>query len=119
VPPGSLSFATDFALDLLLLDAAQGWAGQHLLQEFDAFLAQDKNGTLQITLQTYLDENMDLARTSARLHIHRNTLRYRLDKIGAALKLDLGSVDQLLQLFVTLRLYSLQQASCEKAGPAQ
>lgn len=119
VPPGSLSFATGFALDLLLLEAAQGWAGQHLLQEYDSFLAQDRNGTLQKTLETYLTENMDLARTSARLHIHRNTLRYRLDKIGAALKLDLGSVDQLLQLFVTLRLYSLTQAGRSKAGAAR
>ncbi|ANG63874.1 hypothetical protein A8C75_16250 [Marinobacterium aestuarii] len=105
--PASLSFATESALDLLLLDAAEGWAGQHLLREFEAFLLQDKNGSLQQTLEAYLAENMDLARTSARLHIHRNTLRYRLDKIGTLLQLDLGSVDQLLQLFVTLRLYSL------------
>nr|WP_158651832.1 sugar diacid recognition domain-containing protein [Marinobacterium profundum] len=105
--PASLSFATESALDLLLLDAAEGWAGQHLLREFEAFLTQDKNGSLQQTLEAYLAENMDLARTSARLHIHRNTLRYRLDKIGTLLQLDLGSVDQLLQLFVTLRLYSL------------
>lgn len=107
----ALSFATESALDLLLLDAAEGWAGQYLLREFEAFLAGDRNGTLQKTLETYLDENMDLARTAARLHIHRNTLRYRLDKTGTALQLDLGSVDQLLQLFVTLRLYSLRKAA--------
>ncbi|MCP8687315.1 sugar diacid recognition domain-containing protein [Marinobacterium sedimentorum] len=109
--PASLSFATESALDLLLLEAAEGWAGQHLLREFEAFLQQDKNGSLQLTLEAYLAENMDLARTSARLHIHRNTLRYRLDKIGTLLQLDLGSVDQLLQLFVTLRLYGLSQSA--------
>jgi carbohydrate diacid regulator len=109
--PASLSFATESALDLLLLEAAEGWAGQHLLREFEAFLQQDRNGSLQQTLEAYLAENMDLARTSARLHIHRNTLRYRLDKIGSLLQLDLGSVDQLLQLFVTLRLYGLRQSA--------
>ncbi|UTW12090.1 sugar diacid recognition domain-containing protein [Marinobacterium rhizophilum] len=109
-PAGRLSFAADVALDLLLLDGAQGWAGRQLLHAFDSFLAQDKNGALQKTLETYLAENMDLARTAAQLHIHRNTLRYRLDKIGTLLQLDLGRVDQLLQLLVTLRLHSLRRA---------
>lgn len=33
------------------------------------------------TLETYLDTDGDVNETSARLHIHRNTLRYRLEKL--------------------------------------
>ncbi len=40
-----------------------------------------KGTELLKTLETYFDTDCDINETSARLHIHRNTLRYRLDKV--------------------------------------
>lgn len=103
-PPRQYCEAGDFALDLLLFEARNSWAATHLTAMLDRLKAQDRQGVLERTLEAYLDENLDFGRTSERLHIHRNTLRYRLDKIGAALDVDLGRSDDLLRLVAALRL---------------
>ncbi|MBR3279624.1 MAG: helix-turn-helix domain-containing protein, partial [Lachnospiraceae bacterium] len=40
------------------------------------------------TLFAYLYERNDLNRSAARLHIHRNTMRYRMEKICQLLHID-------------------------------
>ena len=41
------------------------------------------------TLKTYIESEFDKKRTSEKLHIHRNTLQYRLDRIEPMLQLEL------------------------------
>jgi sugar diacid utilization regulator len=41
-----------------------------------------KGTDLLKTLETYLETNCDIHETTAKLHIHRNTLRYRLEKLN-------------------------------------
>ncbi|NVK44206.1 MAG: helix-turn-helix domain-containing protein [Oceanospirillaceae bacterium] len=101
--------AGEFALDLLLFEARNSWAGKRLVEVFERLRAQDRQGGLEKTLNTYLEEQLDFGRTTERLHIHRNTLRYRLDKISSALALDLGRPDDLLQLVVAQRLDGLRR----------
>lgn len=52
-------------------------------------------GAIQ-TLQTYLDAGQNIGETAARLHVHRNTVRYRIDRILEVLDVDLGDPEQRL-----------------------
>ncbi len=54
-------------------------------------LAADDRGELEHTLRTLIGARLDRTATSATLHIHRNTLAYRLKRIEQFTGLDLGS----------------------------
>jgi sugar diacid utilization regulator len=47
-----------------------------------AALTQNGSGALMETLRTYLDSDLDVARTAEALYVHPNTVRYRLRRIG-------------------------------------
>ena len=48
------------------------------------------------TLQTYLDSGQNIGETAARLHVHRNTVRYRIDRILEVLEVDFNDPEQRL-----------------------
>ena len=45
------------------------------------------------TLETFLDEDANVARTAERLFTHRHTIRYRLDRVRELVGLDVSSTD--------------------------
>ena len=45
------------------------------------------------TLESFLDEDGSVARTSERLFTHRHTIRYRLERVRELTGLDVGSTD--------------------------
>ena len=63
------------------------------------------NPDLLKTVRTYLDEDLDRRRTAAALHVHPNTLDYRLKRVADLTGLDLGTTDglRLLAAAVTVR----------------
>jgi hypothetical protein len=65
-------------------------------------LAVDDHGELAHTLQTLIGCRLDRTATSAALHIHRNTLAYRLKRIEEITGLDLGSPRDLACVYVAL-----------------
>src|SRR5947209_8584557 len=48
---------------------------------------------LVLTLESFLDEDGSVARTSERLFTHRHTIRYRLERVRELTGLDVGSTD--------------------------
>lgn len=89
----------------LTTDAARD-AVRHLLAPLDA-LGTAKSATAVATLHAYLDEQGSLVRAAKRLHIHRNAVVYRLERI-TALGLDLTDADNrfALQMACRARLLS-------------
>lgn len=71
-------------------------------------LYDEENGTdYYRTLKTYCANNYRSAKTATDLHIHRNTLLYRLERLAELFSLDL-SEDRLLQeLCLSFRIYEL------------
>jgi len=61
-------------------------------------------GHLLKTLETFLNHDAHPSKTCAALFIHRNSLNYRLRKIEALLRLDLGTVDGQSTCLFALRL---------------
>ncbi len=59
------------------------------------------------TLQIYLNENGNLKSTADKLFIHTNTLRNRLKRIENVLQIDLQNNNDLLDLLVTLKIYTM------------
>jgi len=64
-------------------------------QTYDKLLAYDeeKGGELVHTLEKYLECNFSRTLTAQKLHIHRNTLNYRLQKINELLGQDVDRID--------------------------
>lgn len=62
---------------------------------------------LVATLRTWLDELGDMQATAAALHIHRNTLRYRLERIAEIGGIDLADPEARFAAMLELRLTGL------------
>jgi PucR C-terminal helix-turn-helix domain len=65
-------------------------------------LAQDDHGELAHTLRALIGCRLDRTATSSELHIHRNTLAYRLKRIEEITGLDLGSPRDLTSVYAAL-----------------
>lgn len=69
--------------------------------------SKGKNREFIETLNTYIKNNMNVKVTAEKLHVHPNTLHYRLNRIQKILNCDFGDSHQLLNLQMALELYSL------------
>ena len=64
----------------------------------------NRNAELVDTLDAYFACHGNLSQTAGRLHIHRNTLTYRLERIAAITQLDLDDPDARFSLQLALKL---------------
>lgn len=71
----------------------------------------DHGADLTHVLRVFLDNDRSMARTSEELFIHRNTLRYRLERIQDITQLDLSIPD--VRLVASLSLRMLDKATQE------
>lgn len=79
-----------------------------LTSYYETLVAYDKSGELQATLEVYIEQNDELNETAHKLHIHRNTLRYRLEKIATVTGKDPRKTKDLLTLHISKLLYQLK-----------
>jgi DNA-binding PucR family transcriptional regulator len=85
-----------------------------MLQPLTDYDARRKTHLLH-TLDVYLDENGAFRRTAARLDVHLNTLRGRLERIREVCQVDLASARARLGLQFALEIY--RYARPERIGP--
>ncbi len=74
------------------------------LAEYD----QRQGADLIKTLDAYFNHLGNLRASSEALHVHRNTLLYRLDRVEELTGLDLKDVNQRLNLYVALQAHLLR-----------
>jgi len=67
----------------------------------------NKNAELVETLEAFFECHGNLSQTATRLHIHRNTLTYRLEQIASITQLDLNDPDARFSLQFALKLRPL------------
>lgn len=79
------------------------WRKAQVSQPIHLLKQEDAKGILIKTLIVFFAQNCDLAQTCAELHIHRNTLRYRLDKIEHITRLKINNIDEKTQLYLALK----------------
>jgi carbohydrate diacid regulator len=100
--PGQRYFSYyDLALPVLLSGLERGWQAEQLRAP-TARLARDKSrAMLRQTIDAWFAHNENSAATANALHIHRNTLDYRLRRIGELTGLDLARSEDRLRLYVS------------------
>lgn len=67
-------------------------------------MADSTTSPLYQTLRVYLENHLNLTKTSEDLFIHRSTLLYRLDKIQNILHSDYSNPEELLYLMLSFRI---------------
>lgn len=93
------------ALPVLLSGLGSGWQATQLKLPIARLRAQDKSKELlQRTLEAWFTHDGHPAATAEALHIHRNTLDYRLRRIGEITGLDLGRLEDRFLLYVSALL---------------
>lgn len=80
-----------------------------ILEPIDA-LGPEQGQTALETLRVYLDSQCSITSTASELHIHRNTVRYRINRIFELLDVDRNDPDQLLLLQLACRARSPDRA---------
>ncbi|KFA96266.1 MULTISPECIES: sugar diacid recognition domain-containing protein [Vibrio] len=100
----AVMFYQDRKLSVLISSIKQDpWRATQLKAPIEKLMAADSKQVLLKTLSTFFAQNCDLAQTCESLHIHRNTLRYRLDKIQQETNLDINKLDDKIQLYLALK----------------
>lgn len=95
----------DLSLPVLLSGLGSGWQAEQLRQPLQRINAVNKrSGSLRRTLDAWFAHNGHPLATAKALHIHRNTLDYRLRQISELTGLDLANTDDRLLLYVALQL---------------
>ncbi|RJG16984.1 sugar diacid recognition domain-containing protein [Paenibacillus thiaminolyticus] len=83
-PEQPVYYSEDMPNETAAANVKPSWIGDELRRLWQRFAQEDKSGELQQTLQAYYEENGEQRRIADRLAIHRNTLRYRLQRIHEA-----------------------------------
>lgn len=80
-------------------------------------LASDRyvNDEFIRTLETFFDEDGNLSKTAKKLNVHRNTLLYRMDRIGQLGAFDLTNPETRLAVHLALKIRRLLSAQSERA----
>lgn len=98
-------FYQDYPLPSLLCDLGEDWRAQELSCPWQVLGEQDEKGVLRSTLRHYFSRNCDQTQTAAELHIHVNTLRYRLQRIEAITELKINQLTDALQLYIGMLMH--------------
>lgn len=91
-------------LATLLHSQRDSWLLRGWLQPLQQLQAQDRSGTLMTTLAAWCQHDGQAQVCADALGIHRNTLRYRLERIAELSAIELARFDQRLQLSLGLGL---------------
>lgn len=98
----------DFQLDSLFLEHVDSWKGRELQKLTESLASADSRGILRKTLRQYIKSNADAHATTQKLHIHRNTLSYRLERIHQLTGRNPKCFQDLMFLHFSLRLWELK-----------
>lgn len=105
---GVTAMWSDLGLDRLLLQLPlERMTLEDLPPSVTTLIAASSGPDLAETLETYLDNGADAQQTAQRLHIHRSTLYYRLDRIRAIVDVDLSDGTVRRELHTALRVATL------------
>ena len=91
-------------MPVLLAPLADIWQGEQIIDGVKRLKEKDKSGQLLKTLDALFECNGNVTECSKMLFIHRNTLRYRLEKITEITGLPTTNFVGLAELYIATRL---------------
>ncbi|MEW6244308.1 MAG: sugar diacid recognition domain-containing protein [Bacillota bacterium] len=81
-------------------------ARETLIRQVLGPLAQDEYRHFLKTVQVYLECDLNMAKTAERLYVHRNTVRYRLQRVQKLTGKDLQRVKDASEVWLALQLHT-------------
>lgn len=86
---------------------------QNYLNKVQILIDYDNKYNLKIfeTLKTYVLNQGNMAMAARSLDVHRNTIKYRLNKAEELLDLNLSSTNSFLNLAILLRIYEINNSA--------
>lgn len=97
-------FYDEYMLPALFGELADSWQAQELSKAWLKLIEQDPKGILQTTLRQYFEQNCDLSQTASSLHIHINTLRYRLQRLEEITSMKINNIQNIVWLYIGMQL---------------
>ena len=94
-------FDEDLTIEMIL-DEVKPETKKIFIERTISPLLADKD--LLLTLQKWFENNLSLKKTAASLHVHINTLHYRLKKVHELTNLNPNEVRDLLNLYLSLQI---------------
>lgn len=90
----------NFYRDLNIYDIVKEIGEEKFPNELNKLINYDDNNNSELvkTLKTYYDEGQNMNKTSKSLYIHRNTVKYRLDKISDLIDIDINNPHNRIKL---------------------
>ncbi|MCY9762491.1 helix-turn-helix domain-containing protein [Paenibacillus alvei] len=108
LPEQTVYYSDDMPNETVLANVSHSWITDELEQMWEKFIQEDRSGELRQTLQVYFVESGEQQRIAQRLAIHRNTLRYRLQRIADVTGKDPKSYRDLFTLMTAGWLYEMR-----------
>lgn len=90
----------DVRLLALARGMGEGWRGDLLAEPWQKLVAADRSGELVATFHAYLQHHASATAAAGALHVHRNTVRYRLSRIGEITGLRMDHLPDVLMLYL-------------------
>ena len=101
--PGVYSIR-DFRLEELLVSIRPSLRNRFIQANLSPFRKHQDREDLKDTLLAWCESDFSLINAARRLHIHRNTLTYRLEKLEKICGRDLKDYRQTLELYIAFKL---------------
>lgn len=95
---------TRYRLPVMLWANREEGATEELLAIVEKVRAKDSNGQLMQTLRSWCEHSGQVQQCAAALGLHRNSLRYRMDRIAEITGLDLERLDDVIALYLGVQL---------------
>lgn len=90
----------DVPLLALVRGMGEGWRGDLLAEPWRRLVAEDRSGELAATFSAYIQHHASATAAAGALHVHRNTVRYRLARIGEITGLRMDHLPDVLILYL-------------------
>lgn len=119
LPAGRPVRVGDFLPELLLARSPRLSAAvrERVLGPLEDYARRRRNDLLE-TLATFVELDLDRRRAAAALHVHRNTLDYRLRRVEELTGLDLSRSRDLVLVGLALRQRELESGRAARRGAA-
>ncbi|MBT2757782.1 helix-turn-helix domain-containing protein [Mesobacillus foraminis] len=97
-----------YRLEVMLAKMGEDEKDHTAFSFYEPLLVHDKKGELVHTLEAYIKDGGELNKVADTLFIHRNTLRYRIEKISELTNKDPRNVRDLIDLYIAMIYYDLK-----------
>lgn len=111
LPEHTVYYSEDMPNETVLANVGRSWVTDEMEQMWQRFIQEDRSGELRQTLQVYYEESGEQQRIAQRLAIHRNTLRYRLQRIADVTGKDPKSFRDLFTLMSAWWIHAMLRSN--------